>query len=155
MQGVVFLGERKVALQEFPDPTPGSGEVVLEIKASGMCGSDLKLYRPPLGDGLRDLNLGSREPVIAGHEPCGVVAAVGPCVSEAEARVGMRVMVHHYLGCGVCNHCRAGWSQAHCKRRRCLLQRPGCCRANKTCRPGRREPRGRHSRPDRSTGAMD
>ena len=36
MRGVVFLGERKLEFQEFPDPVPGPGEVVLEIKASGM-----------------------------------------------------------------------------------------------------------------------
>ena len=50
-------------------------------------------------------------PVIAGHEPCGVVAAVGPGVSEKEARIGERVMVHHYQGCTQCNHCRSGWQQ--------------------------------------------
>ncbi len=110
MKGVVFLGDRKLELREFPDPSPGSGEVVLEIKASGMCGSDLDLYRAPLGEGLKDLNVGGG-PVIAGHEPCGVVAAVGPCVPDLEARPGMRVMVHHYSGCGVCKHCRSGWSQ--------------------------------------------
>jgi threonine dehydrogenase-like Zn-dependent dehydrogenase len=40
-----------------------------------------------------------------------VVAAVGPGVSEKEARVGARVMVHHYQGCTQCNHCRSGWQQ--------------------------------------------
>jgi threonine dehydrogenase-like Zn-dependent dehydrogenase len=49
--------------------------------------------------------------VIAGHEPCGVVAAVGPGVEPSLGRVGDRVMVHHYKGCGVCEHCRVGWSQ--------------------------------------------
>ncbi len=49
--------------------------------------------------------------VIAGHEPCGVVAAVGSGVTEKEARVGQRVMDHHYDGCGNCKHCRAGWTQ--------------------------------------------
>ncbi|HTO45228.1 MAG TPA: hypothetical protein VML56_14230, partial [Burkholderiales bacterium] len=49
MQGVVFLGNRELALQDFPDPAPGPGEVVLEIKASGLCGSDLKTYRAPPG----------------------------------------------------------------------------------------------------------
>jgi len=49
--------------------------------------------------------------VIAGHEPCGVVAEVGPGVTEAEARIGDRVMDHHYYGCGVCKHCKTGWSQ--------------------------------------------
>src|SRR5438874_1983245 len=45
MRGIVFLGNRKLEIQEFPDPTPGPGEVVLEMKASGMCGSDLHPYR--------------------------------------------------------------------------------------------------------------
>jgi threonine dehydrogenase-like Zn-dependent dehydrogenase len=50
-------------------------------------------------------------PLIAGHEPCGVVAAVGPGVPENQASVGMRVMQHHYRGCGVCEHCSTGWMQ--------------------------------------------
>ena len=51
MKGAVFLGNRKVELRSFPDPTPGPGEVVLQMKASGMCGSDLKFYRSPPGAG--------------------------------------------------------------------------------------------------------
>jgi threonine dehydrogenase-like Zn-dependent dehydrogenase len=88
MRGVVFLGDRKVELRSFPDPAPGPGEVVIEMKASGMCGSDS-----------------------AGHDPCGVVGARGAGVSEREAPIGQRVMDHHYSGCGVCSHCRVGWSQ--------------------------------------------
>ncbi len=41
MRGVVFLGNRKLEIREFPDPKPGPGEVVVAMKASGMCGSDL------------------------------------------------------------------------------------------------------------------
>jgi threonine dehydrogenase-like Zn-dependent dehydrogenase len=116
MRGVVFLGERELELREFPDPTPGPGEVVLQMKASGMCGSDLKYYRAPRGGGASSLGFGgSGEPVIAGHEPCGVVAEVGPGVPKELASPGMRVMCHHYKGCGVCNHCRVGWSQL-CRR---------------------------------------
>ncbi len=110
MRGVVFWGERKLELREFPDPSPGPGEVVLEIKASGMCGSDLKFYR--VKGGAQALGLGGDgSPVIGGHEPCGVVAAVGPGVDPNEAKLGDRVMDHHYLGCGVCPHCLDGWSQ--------------------------------------------
>ena len=69
-----------------------------------MCGSDLwNLYRAPRSQ--------ITDPVIGGHEPCGVVSAVGPDVTEVQARIGMRVMVYHYIGCGVCKHCRTGWSQ--------------------------------------------
>jgi threonine dehydrogenase-like Zn-dependent dehydrogenase len=112
MLGAVFLGNRKIEIRKFPDPTPGPGEVVIEMKASGMCGSDLKFYRPPPGEAQKALGLGGNaEPFIAGHEPCGVVAARGPGVSEREAPIGQRVMDHHYAGCGVCKHCRVGWSQ--------------------------------------------
>jgi 2-desacetyl-2-hydroxyethyl bacteriochlorophyllide A dehydrogenase len=110
MKGMVFKGNRQIELMEFPDPTPGPGEVVLEIKASGMCGSDLKFYRA--ADATAALGLGAISgPLIAGHEPCGVVAAVGPGVSPKQARVGQRVMQHHYRGCGACDHCSTGWMQ--------------------------------------------
>ena len=110
MKGVVFQGNRKLEIMDFPDPTPGPGEVVLEIKASGMCGSDLKYYRA--AGGAASMGLGAVSgPVIGGHEPCGVVAAIGPGVSEKQARVGERVMQHHYRGCGVCEHCATGWMQ--------------------------------------------
>src|SRR5215831_11048957 len=112
MRGAVFLGNRKVELRTFADPTPGPGEVVIQMKASGMCGSDLKFYRSPPGEAQKALGLGSlQEPFIAGHEPCGIVVARGAGVSEREAPDGQRVMDHHYAGCGVCPHCRVGWSQ--------------------------------------------
>src|SRR5262247_2984357 len=112
MKGVVFLGDRKLELREFADPTPGPREVVIEIKASGMCGSDLHVYRATFkpGDTQSGFKRGA-EPVIAGHEPCGVVVAVGSGVAPNEARIGQRVMDHHYKGCGGCKHCRSGWTQ--------------------------------------------
>jgi threonine dehydrogenase-like Zn-dependent dehydrogenase len=112
MRGAVFLGNRKVEIRNFPDPTPGPGEVVIQMKASGMCGSDLKFYRSPPGEAQKSLGFSAdAEPFIGGHEPCGVVAARGPGVSEKEAPIGARVMDHHYSGCGTCKHCRVGWSQ--------------------------------------------
>lgn len=101
MRGVVFLGERQVVLQDFPDPAPGADEVVLEMKASGICGSDLRPYR----DSRRD----SERALISGHEPCGVIAAVGEHVTGW--RVGERVIMHHYAGCGQCKYCRVGYAQ--------------------------------------------
>ena len=98
-------------MMEFEDPTPGPREVVLEIKASGMCGSDLHKYRAAAGAQPTGGIKSSSQPVIAGHEPCGVVAAVGSGVSDKEARIGQRVMDHHYAGCGVCKHCASGWAQ--------------------------------------------
>ena len=114
MKGVVFLGDRKLELMDFPDPTPGPDEVVLEIKASGMCGSDLHFYRASTSaeGGAQSLGLGGDgSPVIAGHEPCGVVADRGAAVPEVLAPMRARVMCHHYNGCGFCPSCRSGWPQ--------------------------------------------
>lgn len=103
MRGVVFRGDCRVELEEIADPTPGAGEVVLEIKASGMCGSDLHFYRAKSNPDARA--------VIAGHEPCGVVVAVGEGVTSPHATIGASVMVHHYHGCGGCPDCNSGWPQ--------------------------------------------
>ena len=101
MRGVVFLGERQVAVRDFPDPTPGPDDVVLEMKASGICGSDLRPYRDSRREPEREL--------ISGHEPCGVVAALGEHVTGWQT--GDRVIMHHYAGCGRCKYCRVGYSQ--------------------------------------------
>lgn len=112
MRGVVFTGNSTLRLVDVGDPTPGPTDVVIEIKASGLCGSDLKLYRPPPGAALMALGLkDSGKPIIAGHEPCGVVAAVGSAVPPRGVKVGDRVLVHHYGGCNTCPHCRTGWTQ--------------------------------------------
>ncbi|MGW7689007.1 zinc-dependent alcohol dehydrogenase family protein [Streptomyces asiaticus] len=103
MQAVVFLGEGKLDLREVPDPVPGPDEVVIRVKASGMCGSDLHHLHGPRRTGA--------ELVIEGHEPCGVVELVGDAVRPSEAKVGDRVMVHHYDGCRTCRYCRSGWTQ--------------------------------------------
>ena len=106
MRGVVFTGERGLELMQFPDPAPDAHDVVIEMKASGMCGSDLHQYRRPKGQAQASGIPMKDGPVIAGHEPCGVVVAVGSSVGAKETHVGQRVMVHHYQGCTRCNHCR-------------------------------------------------
>ena len=99
MRGVVFKGNREAEIREFPDPHAGPGEAVVKIRASGLCGTDLHRYR-------------AAEPteMITGHEPCGVIAELGPGAPEALA-IGDRVMVHHYRGCGVCEICAMGYEQ--------------------------------------------
>ena len=119
MKGVIFKGNCELELVDFPDPRPGTNDVIVEIRASGMCGSDLRFYRPPSGAALAamgfksmaELGLDDSQGVIAGHEPAGIIAAVGSNVDERHFRVGDRVMVYHYDGCHVCDHCRTGWTQ--------------------------------------------
>ena len=108
MRGALLRGDRRVELVEFPDPEPGFGEVVLGMRASGLCGSELHgLYQPPRAkrEGTRTWGY------IGGHEPAGIVEAVGPGVDGL--KVGDRVMVYHIQGCGHCKFCRAGW-MLHC-----------------------------------------
>src|SRR5260370_14831462 len=111
MRGVVFNGERELELMQFEDPTPDAHDVVIEMKASGMCGSDLHQYRRPKG-GAQASGIPMRDgPVIAGHEPCGVVVAIGSAVDAKEAPIRRPLMVHPYQGCTPCNPCRAGRQQ--------------------------------------------
>jgi threonine dehydrogenase-like Zn-dependent dehydrogenase len=103
MRAVVFKGQGELDIREYPDPVPGPDEVVIRMKASGMCGSDLHHLHGPRRTGS--------QLVIEGHEPCGVVELVGDAVRTSEAQVGDRVMVHHYDGCRTCRYCRSGWTQ--------------------------------------------
>ncbi|MBV6759914.1 zinc-dependent alcohol dehydrogenase family protein [Rhodococcus opacus] len=112
MRGVIFKGERVLEIQDFPDPHPGPDEVVLEMKASGMCGSDLHFYRALAGQALAAFGMaGDDAGFIGGHEPCGVVVEVGAAIDPSVIRIGDRMMVHHYDGCGFCDNCRTGWPQ--------------------------------------------
>src|SRR5437763_14155152 len=111
MRGVVFHGERELELMQFDAPAPDAHDVIVEMKASGMCGSALHQYRRPKGQTQASGIPMHEGPVIAGHEPCGVIVAIGAAVDAKQARIGQRVMVHHYQGCTQCNHCRAGWQQ--------------------------------------------
>lgn len=106
--GAVLLGDRHVELREHPDPQPGISQVVVRMKASGLCGSELHaLYQAP-----RERREGTRTwGVIGGHEPAGVVEAVGPSVTGVQP--GDRVAVRHNQGCSHCKFCRACW-MLHC-----------------------------------------
>lgn len=117
MRGVVFTGNREVELLTFDDPSPGPDDAVIEMKASGFCGSDLKYYREGHLQALRSNGLREPDgPVIAGHEPCGVITALGANVDSKAYRIGDRVAVYHYDGCHYCDQCRTGWVQL-CDRR--------------------------------------
>lgn len=73
MMGAVLPGNRTVELREFPVPQPGPGQVLVKMKASTICGSDIRaIYREHLGKGPE----GYRG-VICGHEPSGQIVATG------------------------------------------------------------------------------
>ena len=104
MLGVVLPGDSTVAFTERPVPTPGHGQLLLRMRASSICGSDIRaIYREHLGTGPE-----AYQGVIAGHEPCGEVVEIGP--GCALRRPGDRVAVYHIAGCGLCGECRAGYA---------------------------------------------
>lgn len=103
MQAAFLPGNSTVELRTLPVPAPGYGEVLLRIKASTICGSDIRcIYHEHLGRGAEGY-----QGVIAGHEPSGQIVEIG----QGCRRFGLgdRVIVYHISGCGVCNDCRRGY----------------------------------------------
>ena len=103
MSGAYLPGNSTAVLREVPVPEPGHGEVLLRMKASTICGSDIRaIYHEHLGKGPEGY-----QDVIAGHEPCGRIVKTGPGCRRFGA--GDRVIVYHISGCGLCNDCRRGY----------------------------------------------
>jgi len=104
MIGAIMPGNSTVELKEFDIPVPGHGEVLLKMKSSTICGSDIRcIYHQHLGKGPEGYQPG----MIAGHEPCGQIVTTGPGCRRF--KTGDRVIVYHISGCGVCNDCRRGY----------------------------------------------
>jgi threonine 3-dehydrogenase len=100
--------EPGLTLRQVPDPVPGTGEALVRVKATSLCGTDAHIYRWDEWARSR-----VRLPRILGHELCGEVVETGPGV--ASVQVGDYVAAESHLTCGVCFQCRTG--QAHvCQR---------------------------------------
>lgn len=90
-----YYGRNDIRIEEMPVPEPGPGELVVRIKASGICGSDvMHWYRA------------GRGPVVLGHEIAGEVAATGEGVSRY--KIGDRVTASHHVPCNTCHYCLNG-----------------------------------------------
>lgn len=99
MQAVVLPAPGEITIVDVPDPTPGPGEVVVEVARVGICGTDLHIIAgqfPP-----------TPFPIIPGHEFSGTVVAIGSGVSTG-VELGHRVAVDPSIYCGHCRYCRAG-----------------------------------------------
>jgi L-iditol 2-dehydrogenase len=100
-RAAVLHGPGDLRIEERPVPTPAPHEVLLEILAVGICGSDVHYYEHG--------RIGNRvveQPLVLGHETCGRVVALGSDVSKL--RTGQRVCVEPGVPCGNCPDCRAG-----------------------------------------------
>lgn len=100
MRAIVFTGKNQVSFTDLPDPEPGPGDVVVEVRASGVCHTDYEVLKDNYGTGAF--------PVVPGHEYAGVVVKTGPDV--AHVSVGDRVAVDPNFECGTCRACRRGWA---------------------------------------------
>jgi L-iditol 2-dehydrogenase len=100
-QAAVLYAPHDVRLEERAMPEVGPGDVLVEVKAVGVCGSDVHYYEHG--------RIGSyivREPLILGHETAGVIVAVGAHVSQS--RIGEHVAIEPGIPDRVCEQCRAG-----------------------------------------------
>jgi alcohol dehydrogenase, propanol-preferring len=92
---------RPLAIEEVPVPTPGPGQVLVRVVASGVCHTDLHA-----ADG--DWPVKPTLPFIPGHEGAGTIAAIGPGVTTLKEgdRVGAPWL---HRACGLCEYCLTGW----------------------------------------------
>jgi L-iditol 2-dehydrogenase len=95
MKVATYHGRDNIQIEEKPEPEIGEDEVLVKMKACGVCGSD-----------LMDWYLKSRAPTVLGHEPAGVIAKKGRKVKEFS--VGDRIFVHHHVACLTCHYCLRG-----------------------------------------------
>jgi 2-desacetyl-2-hydroxyethyl bacteriochlorophyllide A dehydrogenase len=93
-----FYGGKDIRVETAPDPKPGPGEVLVRVRAAGICGSDLRGYRRGVS--------GSGPPRTPGHELAGEVRALGAGVEGLA--IGQRVAVEPLVGCGACRYCLSG-----------------------------------------------
>jgi threonine dehydrogenase-like Zn-dependent dehydrogenase len=104
MQALVFTGPSTVVVREVDEPTPGPGEVLIDVASAGICGSELHGIQTP---GFR------QPPLVMGHEFAGTTAD------------GRRVTVNPIVDCGTCDLCQRGLSQV-CRHRSIVgIHRPG------------------------------
>ncbi|AEU37808.1 zinc-dependent alcohol dehydrogenase [Granulicella mallensis] len=98
MKALLLSEYNHLAIQDLPDPTPGPDELLIQVAACGICGSDVHGYDGSTGRRI--------PPIVMGHEAAGIVAAVGTEVSGFAP--GDRVTFDSTVFCGVCDHCLQG-----------------------------------------------
>lgn len=100
MKAAVVYGKNEIRIAEVPRPKAGAGEVVVKVRASGICATDVKI--------LNGAGIPADLPAILGHEVAGTILELGPGTVEAGLRIGQRVAVYPIAACGKCMYCRQG-----------------------------------------------
>jgi len=95
MKAAMYYGKDDIRIEEMPKPKINEDEILVEMKACGICGSD-----------LMDWYLKKRAPLVLGHEPTGIIAKKGDKVKDFS--VGDKVFVHHHVACMTCHYCLHG-----------------------------------------------
>jgi L-iditol 2-dehydrogenase len=95
MKVAVYYDLQDIRIEDRPEPKIGEDEILVQMKACGVCGSD-----------LMDWYLRTRAPLVLGHEPTGIVAKKGKQVDNVN--LGDRVFVHHHVACMTCHYCLNG-----------------------------------------------
>jgi threonine dehydrogenase-like Zn-dependent dehydrogenase len=103
VRALVITGPGSARVVEVEDPVPAAGQVVVDVRRAGICGTDVELFTGELAYFEQGK---TRFPVRPGHEWCGVVSAVGAQVPSEW--LGVRVTGDTMLGCGRCARCRSG-----------------------------------------------
>src|SRR5882724_2811071 len=109
MKALVLKEYKRFAFEEAPKPEPGPEEVLIAVKACGICGSDVH--------GMDGSTGRRRPPIIMGHEAAGVITSTGTGVNTW--KVGDRVTFDSTISCGRCDFCRSGLINL-CENRRVL-----------------------------------
>jgi L-iditol 2-dehydrogenase len=95
MRAAMYYANDDVRIVDLPKPRIGPGEILVKVRSSGICGSDvMEWYRKP------------KAPLVLGHEIAAEVVEVGAGVGQL--KVGERVFVSHHVPCGSCRYCIAG-----------------------------------------------
>jgi L-iditol 2-dehydrogenase len=95
MKAAIYYSPEDIRTEQVPIPEIGDDEILVQMKACGICGSD-----------LMDWYLKTRAPLVLGHEPAGIVAKKGKKVEDFN--IGERVFVHHHVACMTCHYCVNG-----------------------------------------------
>ena len=109
MKALVYTDTLELQYRDEPDPEAAPGEVLVQIEAVGICGSDMHAYH---GHDARRV-----PPLILGHEAVGVV--------QTGRQKGRRVVLNPLITCGECNYCQSGRSNLCASRELIGMRRPG------------------------------